>query len=84
MVLTVGHHKKFGTTAVDVHPIVLAYRTGKKVYWSNPHPSVILSSENGRTDVVKEGASKFIKKNYTGYTEAICKTKFVNGLSPNF
>ena len=42
-----------------------------------------VSSENGRADVVKEGG-KFIEKNYTGYTEPICKTKFVNGLSPNF
>ena len=43
---------------------------------------VISSSENNRIDVTKEG-SKFIEKNYRGYTEAICKTKFVNGLSPN-
>ena len=57
-------YENLGTTAVDLHPIVLAYRTGKKVYWLNPHPSVILSFENGRADVVKEGG-KFIEKNYT-------------------
>ena len=44
---------------------------------------VISSSENNRIGVTKEGR-KFIEKNYRrGYTEAICKTKFVNGLSPN-
>ena len=44
---------------------------------------VISSSENNRIGVTKEGR-KFIEKNYRrGYTEAICKTKFVNSLSPN-
>ena len=43
---------------------------------------VISSSENNTIGVTKEG-SKFIEKTYRGYTEAICKTKFVNGLSPN-
>ena len=61
--------RHFGTTAVDLHPRLFSLtEQEKKVYWSNPHPSVILSSENGRADVVKEGASKFIEKNYTGYT----------------
>ena len=73
-----------GTTAVVLHSDCSRLPNRKKKSIGLINERVMLSSENGRADVVKEGVSKFIEKNYTGYIEAICKTKFVNGLSSNF
>ena len=53
--------KSFGTTAVDLHPIVLAYRTRKKSI-GLINERVISSSENYRAHGVKDGRKLMDKR----------------------
>ena len=73
------HKVNGGTTAINLQPFVPTYRKGKKSI-GLINERVISSAENDSAGVVKE-RSEFIEENYT---EAICKSKFVNSLSSNF